>query len=508
MGLFRAAALVWGFVPFLLLAWFAVSSFRPQTSEHWIPFWLWASVVVAWAIAFVVLFYGLLHFHNRGHNVQVAISLLSTVSLGLPAMALGAFSPLSAAKQGMAPRTVAHIPLASLATPGLQSPPVMYIVGVDYSRSFSPREDAVVAAVLARLFGDDGTIGISHRPHDEYQLLAFTEGRPLQLLAGDLTDNLHGKGRRQLVQQLQGAAVFNNRGTLDPKKTDLLGFLRDVSSELQGRSDYSAVRLLVFSDFVQSPRPEGRSLTDRLAALHDIVRALPQLTVVAFRSQQGSAEPDGVDVLRPLREALGEEHFQEVDLDGYKKSTDAAEQLIQPYRLLTSTSELPAGELEVPAEDHAAVPRLQLEMPTTADFDELFFAVDPVVEGVTPVVIRIPGCDGAISGPRELNGTSKDARYCRLDCKRSLSPVVIEVDADLHNAREASGNVVVAIPKRGSFGKIKFHVARFENPAVLWVLLVVLGCFNLVPLGMGLVMAFPRKPELVKWPNDRPLLQS
>jgi hypothetical protein len=490
--LFRCAAPIWGTFPLL-----ALLAFLPWFPKDLISFDVWRALAVTWAVSFLATFCLLLWLAERSHNAKELVSVLCTISFGLPAIALGALPAVGPPGLVRPPHSEETVSLKDL-PPARENGalPLAYIVGLDVSRSFSPGKDDQVRAILLRLFGDHGTVGAAMHPDDQYFVYAFSQGTPELLMSGKESADLIGKGRRDLLRRLDTRTLAKKRTALDVNKTDVLGFITAVCGNLQGGAQFGGVRLLLRSDFLQSPPLEGQPLNDQLGKLLSASSNIPNFSIVAFRSPPASPESNGTDVLRPLREALGPVRVQEIDLDRYSSTADEAEQVALPSGLIGSTAALRSCDLVPPALDGSGPSRVLLDIPKTPEFDEIYFGLYADDSGAAPLRVRIPDCDGAVGGMRTLDPEPGSARFCKLRPRLRPSPMVIEVDSRSRFAADARGSLKISIPQRNQMGTIDLSVARFGNLAVFRSLLIVLAILNLVPFALSLMLfSHAKRPE-------------
>lgn len=436
----------------------------------------------------------------QNQKIQSLLNLACTISFGLPAIALGAVPLVAPASLRMPPRSDVRLSIGELAPArrprGL---PVKYIIGADVSGSFSPKRD-LVTAVLSRLLRDHGLVAAATQPHDQFQIFAFARGTPERLREDEEGDDLDGHGRSQLLQALATGALLKRHGELDVRNTDILGFVHAVCSKLQGSVGYHALRLIVFSDFLQSPAPPERDIAAESARLRRIIEEIPNFTLVAFKSPPAASEPNSVDVLPALLEAFGPGRAQMVDLDAYAQNPDAAAEVVIPYLLQTNVKSL--DSLELVSSGSIAAPRLLLEVPPEVpEFDEIFFGLLPAGENHAPVRVRIPLPDG-------MRALEPEKSLLLQRAASAPRPIGIEVEGLSRFANVASGNLLVAVPARGFVCTIPLSVSRFDNSAVFRTLVLVLFIFNLVPLGLSILMIRSAGSGLVARPvaSSPPLL--
>jgi len=503
--LFRCAVLIWGTIPLLTLA-----AFMRWFPESIVSFYGWRFLAFTWAFSFLTMCCLIIKYGMGSRSFEL-LSMLCTISLGLPAIALGALPVTGLTDWSQSPRSEEKISLKNLLPEEGGSLPVVYIVGLDVSGSFSGKDKQMGDALL-RLFGHGGTVGAAMQPRDHYEVLAFSEGKPERLLEGEgaMISPVDGPpGRDELLRRLAtGMLGFDHktlkdtmRGRqerLDFTRTDVLGFISQVCATLAREHTrehkYRGARLLVISDFMQSPPREGQQLSEKMDNLFKLVGTIPNLSIVAFKSEPARRGPADIDVLPMLREALSPvAPVQEVLLDRFLVTTDEAEQVARPNGLIADAGP-PIDCSLVPPAIKDGPKKLLLEIPSCRDFDELYFELSVGRDETAPVTVRIPDCDGpTLGGVRTLDPDPGNAKYCKL--KRCTSPLEIEVNRGKPwVVADARGALKVVVPKRNQMGTVNLSVARGGSSAVYQSLISVLAILNLLPLVLSVVMFRHAKP--------------
>ncbi len=470
----------------------ALLAFLPGFPKDLISFRVWTVLAVVWALGFLVTFILLLRLGERNRNAQDLVSVLCTIGFGLPAILLGA---IPAVGPGLVPppHSEQQVSLADLPPAHGDAAPQLFVIGLDVSKSFSPGKDDQVRTALLRLFDKQGTAGRSMGGVDEFQVYTFSHGRPGQLLQGDESGHLVGRGHQDLLELIKDSQPFWKRTPhpdtpkLDLTKTDVLEFVRDISANLQSASHHRSTRLVLLSDFIQSPALDSQKQIEILRQILGSVANLSNFKILALRSAAAPTEKDGADVLRPLRDALGEELLQEIDLDHYAALGDEAEQVALPLGVVAASSQMAQCDLVPPAADGSGSTRLLLDIPKSRDFDEIFFGLHAGESTITPVELSIPECDGSVKGSCILAPEPNGTRFCKLTRKASTpNPVVINIDSNPRSAANARGTLDVFVPARNQYGTISLRINRIGNLALFRIASVIVAILNLVPAWLSL----------------------
>jgi hypothetical protein len=477
------AAPVWGLAPIASLL-----PMSPSFPERWYSMHVWSWMAILWASSFLVLFAGLTWL---GERAAPFISVICTVSFGLPAIALGPFPNLT-----RPPLTEARLDLTHLDDPRLtNSQPVIYIVGIDVSQSFWPGHDPQVREALRRIFKDTGPAGAAMRAdlgvrvQDRFEVEVFADGLNQVFPDGIEGGELSHHGRLDLLQRLNDPAFLGAHPGVSTGNTDVLAFISAAVSNLVVGRPACAVRLIVFSDFMQSPGIEGPGLAKRLAEVKALTSTVPDFALVAFHAppSPGSSEKKAdKDVLTPLRESLDEGRVQDVDLQTYIAAKSEAEQAMIPYSLVPFSQALTRCELAAPGPEHLDRSKVLLALPR--EFETVYVGL--YSDTGEPLNVRILDCDGAVGGWGTLAPERGGASFCKLE-RRSGSPdqVVLEVGSRSPSASEAHGLLRFIVPAHNQLASTELNVSRVDNSGKYLTFSYVLLILNGVPLVIsGLIL--------------------
>lgn len=471
-ALFKCAVAIWGTVPLIALV-----------ARNHISFEMWRGLAISWAVSFLATFVLLLWLAEKNRSTPELVGVMCTISLGLPAIALAAFPAVGPPGLLMPPHAEEVISLKDLPPPRESgTPPLAYVVGLDVSGSFFPGKNEKVRTALLRLFDDHGTVGRAMQPDDQLLPWAFSAGTPHPLEGGAAADVLHG--RRNFLQRLEQRTLLPRQyQDLDVKHTDILGFIIAICGELQSKAQFRGIRLVLFSDFMQSPALDQQQLNRGLSDVLSASATIPNFSIVAFHSPPASPEPNAIDVLRPLREALPGK-VQEIDLERYDSTADEAEQMALPSALIANVVPPHHCDLVPPAIDGGGRSRVLFEIPQTKDFDEIFFGLEGDGSGAPPVTVYIPNCGGPSDVERRLDIAQDGVRFCKLQTPTRPGPLAIEVEN--RSDSNARGLLKIFIPARNQMRAIEIRVARFGGLEFFRCLIWVLGILNLLPLWLSI----------------------
>ncbi|HLX10139.1 MAG TPA: hypothetical protein VKY89_19970, partial [Thermoanaerobaculia bacterium] len=248
---------------------------------------------------------------------------------------------------------------------------------------------------------------------------------------------------------------------------------------------------------MQSPALDQQQLNKGLSDVISASAKIPNFSIVAFHSLPASPEPNEIDVLRPLREALGPGKLQEIDLDRYYSTADEAEQVALPSGLIASVAAPRSCALVPPAIDGSGRSRVLLEVPQTEEFDEIFFGLDAGSSGAPPVTVYIPNCGGPSGVMRTLDLEPGGVRCCKVKRLSRPGPMVIEVENRSRSDADARGLLKIFIPARNQMRAIELRVARFGGLEVFRSLMWVLVILNLLPFWLSIMLfVHAKRPTL------------
>ncbi len=484
-------AVIWGIAPIL-----SILPLLHKFANFRVSIYLWEIIAVAWAISFVLLFVGLF-LMDMGNAL---ISLICTVSFGLPAIALGPFPNLTQPPSSGATLDLNQVRLPRQAT----AEPVLYIVGIDVSQSFYPTQDLPIRDSLKRLFGDRGPVGAAMKSDlksqvmDHFEIFSFSSGPMNPTFPDGVEYDLNNNQRAYFLRKLENTAFLRPPPTIDVKKTDVLGFIAAALGTLATGRRYCAVRLLIFSDFRQSLE-KGQDLNKSLSDIQDMMVNAPNITLVAFHAPPSSSEQNEVDVLPRLRHILDPKRVTEIDLKSYQSAQTEAEQVMLTYNLIPFDEHVGRWDLASADAENPDKPRITVTLPR--NYGTVFVGVFAEDDGDGSLTLGVPGCDGGVGQSETLSPVPGGASYCKLE-RNLASSEQVELEVGSRSHKAAQGILRLIVPERNQVLSAEVNVVA-DNSRKFKAFSLILLILNMVPMVIGiailvsLVRESPRRPPQV-----------
>lgn len=345
---------IWAAVPLIVLI--ALIPSKSPVGLLFLRSW-WTVLIYAWAISLVALCWWLLSSMNGAAGVvdQCSLGILCSLSLGLPAILLGAI-PFFALDVKSLHQMFPHGNVVDLRGNDVhevrkERQPNLYVVGIDVSSGFLPvheisgraemeheeahretRMERIRDTILDLFETEKGVVGRKLHPNDVLIVWPFwSEPSTRAWARSDLPDT----SVRAIMKRIESGELAKDipgwRPEEDKEPADVLEFFDAVVDAEAEKKKYERVRVILFSDLVH-----GRSVTnydsyaEEQNAVDGAVERLLEridgmdLSVIAFTApppQYVEGRPDKIvsaDLRAYFNGRLGRSTWQAVDLERFR----------------------------------------------------------------------------------------------------------------------------------------------------------------------------------------------
>ncbi len=501
--IFNSALAIWCLLPFFAL--WCLSPFAPlELSLVGIRL-----LAIVWALSFLTVCNGLLRVILRSPATDQSLSMLQchlglvcTLTIGFPSIALGVFplireqisslrdpysagvridlaESLSSSASGRQPPhwSASSCPPASQKT--------KYYFLIDVSESFlTPKLIPLIEKVIKDLTVKSGFLERTWRTSDPSAVWLF---------AGDYKkipeeeEDPEVRSREVLREISEGKLVNYLRGlNLKPDQTDVLTYLGKIH---RSHSRDTCVKVVLFSDLVQSVRPEENFLTKEAIALEadslaSDIREQGSMAIVAF-SKQALAPEDAAGVNLDLRNYF-ENHlrqsgqWREISLQEY-----AGKQESSGKDLMLDVLYRRQGDFEPLTLKYSMVPLYQSRKSffylPAAERDDETVVVQLIRSASSPSDVRIDLLD--LSSEKSIGFLNGKQSALSIALNASGRGIIVAVDpASVDAIEKEQIKLVVAFPRRSSLYRIPLILKSIVDEGVFSFLRDVLFILNFLPL--------------------------
>ena len=506
--------LAWAVIPFLTLAWLIA---KTHFGGSYLSLGLWWCIAAAWALAFSCLFFLMLRrfFREvrmsatadptgaagakadagaRTYLLEVVLGLTCSLSLGFPAIFLGAM-PLVTTNadsiwQHYSGNYGVKIPLDDplLRDDGRRN----FLIGIDVSSSFlgDPRNPTgdqgrvhKITRVLKSLLEEEGAIGASFDQNDTVRVVVFA-GRHDYLEIGPRREDVGNIAYLgAVVDELDREKLKEWRriGGLDNQRTNLLAFLDKAVYAAPCQDEMDSTTIVVFSDLWES------SSSDRRTEPAEIERRIREsgcpVSIVAFTDiplgeLESNDHPVG-DELGAVLETRKWRWQPPIQLDGYFQAVEANERGIllgQPlglYRDGMSCDSALCLRLPYPRGAPVQSSWIGLSGPL---FKELAVGLR---DAPTRLGILLEGAEDK----KVALGASTKKTYEMWSRPEGAAVMSIMVDNNQEDGTAGGDSyLTLAVPKAGVFYQVNLELAENKNEKLVSALNSVFCLLNLLPI--------------------------
>jgi hypothetical protein len=480
-----------------------------------------------WAAASVLLFTVLLIHDHRPpaglstQTIQSLMGLFCTLALAIPALAIS-FIPILGPPADLLASFSAEGSPVTLAPVEEKQKKTLYLIGIDASKSFlknsaDPRIPAIHRTVDSFFTGVTlQSFALSVHPQSVVRAFTFAEG------VHELETNLNGEQnpeekRTALVRSLQTKLARDIESTPDKERntTDLLGFLDEkVCSCLKGNG-YEEVKVVIFSDWIQSPNPEMRD-TEAVKTMglryNDTMRLFESCleryganaSFLAFSARPHDRSGDEnqflyENVAAYFRSQLAEKQWLEVPLEAYDEAS-YDEKVPMPETIFSKIVSADTLYLKYfPGPRWKPLESL-LVLPQSKDA-KFFLELRSLSHETTPISVQMePHLTRGFSigvGEHERTGAIRSEN----------SPVKVWLSRDPQGRRDASIELRIAVPEHSTLYKVPVVVLPVLNRNAVLALMWIVFAVHMFPLILSvkifLTRFFPPK-ERVKVLQSHP----
>ncbi|HET9768581.1 MAG TPA: hypothetical protein VFS60_17175 [Thermoanaerobaculia bacterium] len=264
---------------------------------------VWLAMALTWAGGFLLLFFRLLKwFHSAAvYGLECMLGLICTLSLGLPAIFLGAM-PLATTDSNLMLQHYSgnyHVDVPPRDPLMTDHGPRRFVIGIDVSRQFLgdpnvPGSDGgrgeQVAGVIRFLLSREGPIGASFNERDSLKIHLFTDGTredPMVDMRGEGSVAILNRMARLTAEELR---AWRQETALDLSQQDAVDYIATAASETECETrGYRRAAIVVFSDgldFARVPAPAGKA---PLRAVRETATSAEQSLPAPEADQEGPA---------------------------------------------------------------------------------------------------------------------------------------------------------------------------------------------------------------------------
>lgn len=477
--------LIWGLAPMTILIalyWNTKALLTPQAL---------LVLTLLWSAASVLLF-GALLYRGEGAVMENLMGLTCTFVVGIPAMAFSALSILDSPSDFLQilKSEGNTVPLSKLKE---NTAKTLYVVAIDISESFikdaTDQRLQMVYDSFDSLFAPialDSFVQSLDRD-DAIRVYAFTGiDYPVLNITGVRNRMADVPTLRPKIGELLAP------GVVDRRSTDVTRFLTNVvCPEIKDGEDFNQIKVIVFSDWVQSSPPGSEidieAQKARIQALEKCFKEHDQtsVSVLSFwaRAQDGSeVRPEAMerDISRYMGSNLDEDHWQELDLEKYHKASFEEKQIL-PTILYSNVIEI--SEVlylkYLPDPRWRAIPSA-IELPESGDSEKLYLTLRPLFEEVSPIrVLLTPKAKDDF-----VIGMSDRERAARIASENG--PIRLQLMQRPSVFRESRIEMLIASPRCSTIYRIPVVVLPALRQEAAWVILLVVGAMHFLPILLAL----------------------
>ncbi len=477
-----------------------------------------------WAAASVLLFTVLLiHDHkspasSSTQTIQNLMGLICTLALALPAMAISSIPILGSPADVLASLSAEGSPV-TLAPVEEKQKKTLYLIGIDASKSFlknsaDPRIPAIHRTVDSFFTGVTlQSFALSIHPQSVVRVFAFAEN------VHELEGNLHGEQnpeerRNALVGSLQTKLAQSLDATPEKERstTDLLGFLdKNVCPCLKG-NDFEEVKVIIFSDWIQSPSPGMRD-TEAIKTMglryNDTMRLFQSCfdrygknsSFLAFSARPHDRSGDENQFLYEniaayFRSQLTEKQWLEVPLEAYDEAS-YDEKVTMPETMFSKIVAAETLYLKYFPGPHWKPLESLLVLPQSKDA-KFFLELRSLSHEATPVYVNME--------PRLTQdfsiGVSEHERTGTI--RSENSPVKVWLSRDPQGKRDAAIELRIAVPEHSTLYKVPVVVLPVLNRNAVLALVWIVLALHMFPFILSFKIFATRFPHRVKVLQSHP----
>lgn len=477
-----------------------------------------------WAVASVLLFTILLiHDHKSStssstQTIQNLMGLTCTLALGIPAMAISSIPVMGSPADFLASFSSEGSEVA-LAPIEAHKKKTLYLIGIDASKSFlknsaDPRLPMIRRTIDSFFTGVTlQSFALSIHPQSVVRVFAFAED------VKDLEENLEGEPgteerRRALIDSIQRRLTQYLDSVPDRQRnsTDLLKLLNEkVCPCLRNSDGFEEVKVIVFSDWIQSPSPEtdaeessGLELryNDKMQLFESCLTER-RTSFLAFSARPHDRSGDEnkyvyQNIAAYLRSKLRESEWLELQLETYDEASQE-EKTTLPTSLYSNVVSTPTLYLK-----YYPAPRWQalessLVLPQSDQSKKFFLELKPLTSDVTPVYVQVlPSLTRSFSlgiGDRERTGLIRSEN----------SPTKLSLSRDPQGERDARIELRIAVPEHSTLYKVPVVVLPVLNRDAVLVLAWIVLALHTFPLILSVKIFLTRfYPRTERLPQPHP----